>query len=177
MNIPSKLLTLIYPICAAYIQQFFVMKWVYKLKPNFNFTWKMVLKWVFFADSGKDLAMHIHCWGLLRDRAHWMNTMVLFGRWSWKYHSLVTLEKQMYIHYSGVLGDRACWGSTIPLLRIWSWKGYLFVRQSFSSQYNSFTWKMFLKKLFISDAGEDFACSLFRSPRSQSSLSQYSSFT
>ena len=72
-----------------------------------RFTQKMIEKRPFINDTGEDSAVHIHCSGLLRDRAYtrrqsicWEDELyvvsrVAVKRWSCKGQLLVTLKKQL----------------------------------------------------------------------------------
>ena len=78
--------------------------------------------------------------------------IALLEGWSCKGHLLVTLGKPLCIHSSDLFGDRV------------------------SRRYNSSTQKMVLKRLLVSDTGEDTAHSLIRPFRDRVS-SSYNRFT
>ena len=113
-----------------------------------NLIWKMVLKRPFFSDTMENLALHIHCSGLLGDRG-----LSWYERWSWKGCScrtlgrlgsayslfrsprrqsfmLVTLEKPLHIYCSALLGDIAHPVDIIVLFERWSWIGFSLARKA-----------------------------------------------
>ena len=94
-----------------------------------NLNWSIVLKrLVLMVTQGKTL--HIHCSGLPGDIAHWVNMVVLLGRWSWEGHMLMTFGKNIH---------SLSWSSR---------------RENLLSPYASFTWRIVLKRSFISHTGE-----------------------
>ena len=85
----------------------------------------MVLKRLFIIEPGEDSTVHLCCSGVPLGIA--FEQIVLLGSRSWKGHLLVTL-----------------WKTTKSLFRSPG-------RQCSSDSYNSFTLKMVLKRLFVSD--------------------------
>ena len=79
----------------------------------------------------------------------WTNMKLLVGRWSWKSHSPVTLWKPLHVHCSG-LGEAENQVDMTVLVARWS----ILLGERASSWYDSFSWKMVLKKLFPGDTGE-----------------------
>ena len=69
-----------------------------------NFSGKMVLKRPFVGDTGEALAVNVYCTHLLETEFElfylemelWVNSIVLFGRWSWKGYLSVTLGKSRF---------------------------------------------------------------------------------
>ena len=105
-------------------------------------------------ESWEGVVLHIHCSSLLRDKAtSWYDN--LLGRWSWKGHLLVTLGKPLHVHCEGFPGDQS-----IELIQ-------------------KFHTKDSLEKAIHQTQGRRpcSSCSLFRSPRRQSTLSHYNDFT
>ena len=76
----------------------------------------MVLKRSFIGDIMEDSALHIHSSGLLGDRAHPFNIIVLPRRWSWKVPFLSYTGENFV--YSLFIYPRA----ELPEMVWWSWK-------------------------------------------------------
>ena len=102
---------------------------------------------------------------------HWVDTIVLLKKYSWKGFSLVTLGKtQLCMFIVQVSQETELWVAKILLLERWSCKGHSSVplgrlcsahslfrsfRRSSSCWHSSFTLKMVLKWSFIGEIGEE----------------------
>ena len=89
-----------------------------------SFAEKVVLKRPFISDTRKVLALHIHCSGLLRNRASgWYNSfsgkMVL----KWPYPSGTGEASALHVQCWDLPGD-SFWVDTTVLLGKWSLKGH-----------------------------------------------------
>ena len=76
------------------------------------------------------------CWGLLGDIIQWINMILLLGRWSWKGCSNWVWGRLCSAH--SLFRSPRRWSSLSP--------------------YNSFAWKIVLKRPFVGDTGEESAC-------------------
>ena len=166
--------------CSGSLGDRVLMSWYDSLLRRWS--WKVSLS----AKKGKTL-LCLFIAQFSQETKLWVNRIVLFGRWSWKNP---IEESSMNLHCSGLPGDRAFEQKVLHkdgLEKAFYWWhcGRLYSahllcrfpgRQCSSSWYNSFNWKMVMKRPFVCDTGEASACS-FRSPVILSLLSWYDSVT
>ena len=130
-----------------------------------HWTQKRILKQLFLSDTGAlEKTLHIHCSGLSGDRAHWVNIICLFGKWSCKECSSLTQEGLCtFIQVSQETELKVAeTGETSPL----SFPGLP------GDKHNDSIWQAFLedghvKEIYQRNYGKASAC-LFRSPGRQS---------
>ena len=162
----------------------------------------MLLKWLFIGDTWEDSDLHIHCSGLLGDRVPQVHTIVLlrgglerlFIDNTGKDSSACSVFRLPMSRYDSgtwmivlkrpVVGDSVCswwqWGRLCfthslsrcnralcvdkvvllkrksPFISDTGEDSACSLLRSSGSWCDSFTWKMVLEMLFISDTGEDF---------------------